>query len=410
MTAEGQPAASTTPSTRSRPNIVGWATGFACSQLADHIFALAIAWAAIQHGSPAAVGGVIGAASIPRIIILLFGGALADRINAKAMIAIADGLRAVALAVAAGLLLVGTGSIGFLIALSLVIGIADGLFQPAVGALSTRIVAADQMGRIAALRTTVSRLCLLAGGPISGVVLAWSGAAAAFALAAVLFVGSVAALLLIKVQQKRSAAVAPASLLRDIWDGLRAVKAHPTLPWVLILLGGMNFGFSGPVTAGIPLLAHQLSWGPATAGLIYGAFGCGAGLAGFSLVFLRQIPRAGWVILVSATAMTVALAGFSIVAAPAMAIAAAGLLGIASGVFGTTATGLVMAATPKTDIGRVMSLNALVLEAVVPVSLSLSGLLAAAATPAATFAAGAVPMAIAVCMSAVRRPLRTAQL
>jgi hypothetical protein len=108
--------------------------------------------------------------------------------------------------------------------------------------------------------------------------------------------------------------------------------------------------------------------------------------------------------------MTVALGAFTTVGGLVTALLAGAVLGVAAGVFGTTANGLVMVATPSTAIGRVMALNALVLEGVVPVSLSLSGLLATATTPSVTFGAGAVIMAIAVAVAATRRPLRAAQL
>jgi predicted MFS family arabinose efflux permease len=294
---------------------------------------------------------------------------------------------------------------------SFLVGAADGLFQPAAGALSTRVTDADRIGQVAAVRTTVSRLCLLAGGPVSGAMIAWSGTSAAFLAAALLFLGSVAALLLIKPPGSRAepAASSP-SLLGDVWNGLRTVRSNPVLPWLLVAIGGVNLGFAGPVTAGIPLLAHQRGMGPATTGAVYGAFGIGAGLVGFGLVFVRRLPRAGRLMVVAAAAMTVALAGFGRTGDVISGLVIATVLGIAAGLFGTTATGLVMVTTPAAEIGRVMALNALVLESVVPVSLAVTGLLATAAGPAVTFAAGAMIMAITVAVTTSRSAVRDARM
>ena len=399
-----------------RRNVIGWAIGFGCSQLGDQIFALAIAWAAIQAGSAATVGLVIAAGSIPRIAILLFGGALADRVSAKLMIAIADALRALTLLAFAILLSGGLRSVLGLVTVSVLIGTADGIFQPAVGALSVRLGPQSQIPRVSALRTTVSRLCLLAGGPISGAALAWSGTKTAFAIAGVLFIGSVAALALIRIGPaaiETSPTVAgqsaQRSLLGEILDGLRAVRRHPLLPWLLLLIGGLNVGFSGPMTAGIPLLADALDWGPGAAGLIYGAFGLGAGVAGLGLMFVGRMPRAGLSCLLSAAAVALALGCFAISHHPIAGIVAGAVVGVAAGIFGTTANGLVMASTPRAEIGRVMSLHALVLEGVVPVSLSLSGLLAAASSPSTVFAAGAGVLLLTLIVPAGRRGLRSAR-
>jgi hypothetical protein len=69
-----------------------------------------------------------------------------------------------------------------------------------------------------------------------------------------------------------------------------------------------------------------------------------------------------------------------------------------------------MVTTPAAEIGRVMALNALVLESVVPVSLAVTGLLATAAGPAVTFAAGAMIMAITVAVTTSRSAVRDARM
>ncbi|SDT25359.1 Predicted arabinose efflux permease, MFS family [Microlunatus soli] len=393
--------------------MAGWVIGFGCSQLGDQIFALAIAWAAVQAGSAATVGLVIAAGSIPRIAILLFGGALADRLNAKLMIALADAARALTLIIFALLLMTDEPAVVALITVSVLIGTADGLFQPAIGALSVRLGPESEIGRISALRTTVSRLCLLIGGPISGAALAWWGTAAAFAIAGVLFIGSVASLVLIKIDRPAAASQPAAgndSLIGEVVAGLRMVRRHPVLPWLLLMIGGLNFGFSGPMTAGIPLLADVLDWGPGAAGLIYGAFGLGAGTAGLSLVFVKRVPRAGWSALAAAAAVALALGAFALAAHPIAGIVAGAVLGVASGIFGTTANGLVMSSTPRSEIGRVMSLNALVLESVLPASLSLTGLLATLTSPSMTFAAGALVLLLTLLIPVSRRQVRAARL
>lgn len=112
------------------------------------------------------------------------------------------------------------------------------------------------------------------------------------------------------------------------------LRRHPVLPWLLLLVAGLNFGFSGPVTAGLPLLADAENWGARGAGLLIGGFGLGALVTGLGLVFVRRIPRAGLVVLVAVTVMGAALAAVGFIPSFPAALAASVVLGLASGVFG----------------------------------------------------------------------------
>ena len=68
-----------------------------------------------------------------------------------------------------------------------------------------------------------------------------------------------------------------------IRDGLTSARRDPVLPWLLLLVAGMNLGFAGPVTAGFPLLAAHSNWGAVGAGTLLGGFGLGAAVSGLGL-------------------------------------------------------------------------------------------------------------------------------
>lgn len=68
------------------------------------------------------------------------------------------------------------------------------------------------------------------------------------------------------------------------------VRATPVLTGLLLLIAGMNVGFSGPSTAGIPLLAAANGWGASGASLLIGAFGVGAAVSGLGLLLIKQVP------------------------------------------------------------------------------------------------------------------------
>ena len=434
----------------SRRSLVGWLVGFGSSILADQVFFLALTWAALQVGSPGQVGLVLAAGSVPRLLILVVGGAVADRVSPKRIIISTDSGRAMVMAAAAAMLMLGSMEIAGLVVVALVIGALDGLFLPAVGALPGRIAAPHEMGRVAALRTVTQRSALLVGGPLAGWLIYLSGPSIAFWASAGLFAVSASCLALVTLRtddasemsthqpdqpnptflirgrsRSRStpphpptktatpAAAAPRAgqtLLATIHDGLVSARRDPVLPWLLLLVAGMNLGFAGPVTAGFPLLAAHSNWGAVGAGTLIGGFGLGAAVSGLGFLFLPRIPKAGPVALAGVLTMGVALIAVGAADTITVAVTAAVLLGIASGVFATVVHAIVLSRTPKTELGRVMALLSLSVEGVVPISLAGSGLLTATLGANATIMIGGT-VAIATTVVAATRPaLRTLQL
>jgi MFS family permease len=432
----------------SRRSLLGWLFGFGSSILADQVFFLALTWAVIQVGSPGQVGLVLAAGSVPRLLILVVGGAIADRVSPKRIIIGTDSGRAVVMAAAAAVIMLGLMGIAGLVVVALVIGALDGLFLPAVGALPGRIAEQREMGRVAALRTVTQRSALLVGGPLAGWLILLAGPAAAFSASAGLFAVSVGCLALVtlrtdhasqKATDQPAASVeatpdrpvlgsistrplakiaAPAAAVpragHTLWgtvrDGLISARRDPVLPWLLLLVAGMNLAFAGPVTAGFPLLAAHSNWGSVGAGLLIGGFGLGAAVSGLGLVFVPRIPKAGSVALAGVFTMGAALIAVATADTLTAAVTAAVILGSASGVFATVVHAIVLTRTPKTELGRVMALLSLSVEGVVPISLAVSGLLTATLGANATITIGGTVAIVTTVVVATRPALRTLQL
>src|SRR3954447_16059296 len=178
-------------------SLTGWVVGFGCSVLADQVFFLSLTWAAVQLDIPGLVGVVLAAGSAPRLLVLLVGGALADAASPKRIILGTDSGRALLMAAAALVLLLGSMNVWVLLGVAVAVGTLDGFFLPAVAALPVRIAPAHLLGHVAALRTLTQRVGMLSGGPLAGWLLYLFGPAAAFLGAAALFALSVGALTLV---------------------------------------------------------------------------------------------------------------------------------------------------------------------------------------------------------------------
>jgi MFS family permease len=406
-----------------RRSLTGWVVGFGFSVLADQVFFLSLAWAAVQLGVPGLVGVVLAAGAVPRLLVLLVGGAMADARSPKRIIIGTDSARALVMAAAALILLSGAMGAWALVAVAIVVGTLDGFFLPAVAALPVRIAPPHLTGRVAALRTVTQRVGMLAGGPIAGWLIHVFGPSAAFLGSAVLFALSVGSLALVTLttRPKATAAARPSNrahadveptdpgtnALARAWAettaGFRLVRRSPVLAGLLLVIGGMNFGFSGPFTAGIPLLAAAHGWGASGAGLLIGAFGVGAAVSGLGLCLLKHVPRAGHVQLAAVTSMGLAIGAVGAVPTLLVALAAAVVLGLSSGVFGTLAYALLLEATPVAEVGRVMALLSLVLEGSAALSFLATGVLATALGDGATFVIGGLVI-VATALAGLLQP------
>ncbi|MCW2810282.1 MAG: major facilitator superfamily 1 [Friedmanniella sp.] len=424
-------------------SLIGWVVGFSCSVLADQMFFLALTWAALQTTTPGHVGLVLAAGSIPRLLILLLGGVVADSTSPKRIIIGTDSGRAVTMAVAAAVLFWTTPSTWGLVVLALVIGALDGLFLPAVAALPVRIAPAHLMGRVAALRTLTQRIGLFGGGPLAGWLIYLYGPGAAFLGSAALFALSVGSLLLVTVRPGLTppppprpaaetltaetlttpASTAPTSaatasdpgpsrpgrvrtLVDKAADGLTTVRDSPVIATMLLLIGFNNLGFSGPFTTGIPLLSAANGWGARGAGLLIGAFGVGAAASGFTLFLVRYVPKAGNHLLIGSLLMAVSMIGIGLVGSLTLAMLCSFLMGVASGIYGTLAYALLLTATPEHEIGRVMSFLSLTLEGVAPISFMAAGFIAALLSPQWSFLLGGGLSLLATLLFAARPLLR----
>ena len=63
------------------------------SDAGDQLWTIALAWTAVHVASPAAAGLVVAAGTVPRALVLLLGGVVADRYDARRVMVLANGAR-----------------------------------------------------------------------------------------------------------------------------------------------------------------------------------------------------------------------------------------------------------------------------------------------------------------------------
>jgi MFS family permease len=377
--------------------VLRWLIGLATSLIGSHIYLVTLAWVAVQTTTPANVGLILVAGAIPQAALMLVGGVFVDRIGPKLTIIASDVLRTLIMVVFA--IVVAGGEVMPLLlgALAVLFGVVDGFFLPAVNSAPRYLVGRDAITRIVAAKTIVARGAEFAGAPLGSWLLVVASAAAAFWVNAWLFAVSVVLLAMTRMaippeedargQDVPDVEPSPKQPVLSVWADLRAgirlIRGYRTLATLLTVVFVAELGFSGPMIAGVPLLANETGWGVRTVGWVLGGFGFGAAAGAGFLLWRRNIRHTGFVALFGLTAMGFSVVGLGLLPAlelpTSASLVAAGLLGLSSGLgagfYGTLVTSAVLQLAPTGQIGRVMGALSFSSLAAVPITYALTGLL-----------------------------------
>ncbi|AOR34885.1 MFS transporter [Streptomyces fodineus] len=393
------------------PNVLRWLGAYSASAIGDNVYYLALSWAAVRSGTPAQAGLVTAAAALPRVLLMPFGGVVADRYGPRRVVLASTAVRGAVVLAAAGLLLATRPGLGALGAIAVLFGIVDAVFLPAAGSLPARITGRGQLARVQGMRGLATRLANILGGPLGGLGIALGGTAGAFGLAALLVGVSLPALLTV-----RTGPLPPddtpgrRAVLAELRDGLRHIRRDPVLRPLLLAITLSDLGFVGPMNLGLTLLAQQRAWGSAGLGWVLAGFGTGAGAASLLLSWRGRLPRAAAVSAVANLVSAVAIGALAQVASVAAAAGVAVLVGVSAGLAGALCGALVQARAGAAYTGRVTAVATLAGFGLAPLTFPVVGAAVALWGTGPVFAACAAVCALAGVVGLGARELRRAEL
>jgi MFS family permease len=379
-------------------------TGMTISLIGDGIFLIAIAWESYSlWNAPAALSIVGIGMTIPTIAFLLIGGVVSDRRDRRLVMAWADGLRAVAVAVLAALVLMGALRFWELVVLVAVYGVGTAFFMPAFEAILPELLPKSELPAANALDQFVRPIAMRLVGPVVGGALVAASAGIAFAIDAASFAACLIAVLAMPRRAGRQ--VAPeSSSVAALKEGLRFVRSRVWLWGTLLSAAIAYLVFLGPAEVLLPyLVKNELHASAGTLGLVLAAGGLGA-VAGAAFMGHRGHPRRDVTVMyMTWTIATLAIAGYGI------ANAAWELMLVCLVFNALEAAGTIVWATikqhhvPGSMLGRVSSLDWLISIGLLPLSFALTAPVAAVFGARATLV-GAAALGAAVTLSAFFLP------
>jgi Transmembrane secretion effector len=379
--------------------------GATASLLGDGAFLVALAWQVYaMSGGPTGMSLVGIAMTVPTITFLLIGGVASDRFERRWLLVGADLLRAVALALLAGLTIGGQIELWHVVVLAALYGTGAAFHAPAFDALVPEILDGERLTQANALDQLMRPLALrLAGPALGGVLVGIAGAGGVFVLDCATFLMAAGTVLLMSPARGRHAVAEGGSMVADLrqedpsragaagsfvadWrEGWRFVRGHSWL-WATFASAAIAYLlFMGPVEVLLPWVVKEGMQGSAfDLGLVFAAGGLASMLCAV-LLGRFGLPRRGITfMLIVWTLATLAVAGYG-------AASAIWQLMLASAVFnGLETAGTIVWATtkqrhvPSALLGRVSSLDWLISVGLLPLSFALTGPVGAAIGARAT--------------------------
>lgn len=307
-------------------------------------------WLYEVTGSAAQLG-IIGLVQlVVQIPALLYGGTLADHVDRRRLMAVANGVP-LAVMLAMGLLDAAGGLTVWLVYLGIAVtAMTQMVAQPARGALLPAVV--PERSLMAAITTdTASQNAAAIIGP-----LVFAGVASTFGLTAAFFVSAAVALpgtvlpLLIRAPGRAENA-STGSTVQRTWEGFRFVVRHPILPGLFLLDTGITVvSFYREI---LPVLARGLFRGGAGATGVLGAANSTGAIAGsFVALLLVGYRSKGMLVLYATFAYAVVLFGFGTVTTLWAGAVMIGLLGATDAVTVAVRQTTVQLTTPDHMRGR----------------------------------------------------------
>ena len=308
-------------------------------------------------GSAAAIGALALAQLVPTLVFALAGGALADVVDRRRVLFMAQS----GMAVASLLLLIGAVNtavpVWAILALAATLAGSFAIEHPARISSVPRLVAPERLGAAVALTTLNFQASSVIGPAAAGILIAIGGLPAAYGLQVLAYLGAAMIALRIPPIHPESRGRRPS--LAGIIDGIRFVRQRRLILSVFAIdFNAMVFGL--PVAL-FPVLAIQVfGIGPAGVGLLAAARGSGAFLAAIFSGWIPSVRRMGravlGVVVVWAVATTLlGLSGFSL----ALGVILIGIAGAADVISAVLRTTIVQSTTPDEIRGRVSSLYVL---------------------------------------------------
>ncbi|MFD1739627.1 MFS transporter [Bacillus salitolerans] len=357
-----------------------WLT-YLASSLSVSFFLFVTNWYVVDYlRLEAMLGLVFFASTVPRVLFMLIGGAIADRVSKPWIMFVSDFAKGLILLGVIVLLFTDLLSIWVLIGLGLVFGILDAFFWPASGSILPTIVKEEELVRANSILDMTRQFSFICGPLIASFLLGIGGYTTVFAITAVFLL--YAAFIDLKLRangseelkeesekEGRMAKQQLASIMASIKEGFMYVKKSTFLTALMSTSVFLNLFFTGPYTLGMPIFTRNILGGDVlTYSLLTGSVTTGMLVGTFLIGMLNLKKKRGLISILSILAMSILFIVLSLTKVFWISIPVVILMGATIAFANVPLSAVIQSHTDKEYLGRVMSLLAFAAMGLTPIS------------------------------------------
>jgi MFS family permease len=264
-------------------------TATVVANIGSWMYSAAAGWLMTNlNPDPFIVSMVQVATTLPMFLFALPAGALADIIDRRKFLIVAQILITVVSAMFAAIVWLDLATPGNLLLFTFLIGVGAALTAPAWQSIVPQLVPRQDLHPAVAANSVGVNVSRAVGPALAGVIVVKLGIAAPFWFNAVSNLGIIGALLWWHPPQTGTRHLPVERFGSAIRTGFRYARNNPHLRATLIR-GAAFFLFAGAYWALLPLIArNQIAGGPGLYGFLVGAIGAGAVGGAFALPWLKS--------------------------------------------------------------------------------------------------------------------------
>ena len=315
------------------------------------------------RGSELLLGAVGGIRAVPAVVLSLFGGAVADKVELRRFLIVVESVAGFTLFVLATLTVTGIVQIWHIFAVAFTFGIIQAFDQPGRHALFPHLLDRRELMNAVSLNSTIWPGTKIFGPALGGFLIAklgeatqspLVGAAAVFYLASLGF--AVFSVILFNLKVPSFERSAGRNILLEIGDGLKFVWSHSPFSF-LTTMNFLGIFLVSTHSTLLPVFASDILKGDAsTLGTLHAAGGIGSLVGALVAANLGSFRGRGWLIVggLAMQSLFVMLFGFSRILSLSLLLQM--LAGLSHALFMVSAQSTVQSQVPDHLRGRMMAI------------------------------------------------------
>ncbi|MDA1909093.1 MFS transporter [Bacillus pacificus] len=354
----------------------------------------------------ASLGVVFVALSVPRLIFMIIGGAVADKFPKKNIMFYSNIVRAILVATILTWFIVGDVTLYTFALFALFFGLADAFFWSADGSILPELVEKSRLTQANSLTQMTNQASVILGPVLGGILIKFTNYETIFSITILLLI--IAAILVQKIQFTMSEQQnTDKGMFTSIKEGILYVKESPFLSTFLICSAFLNLFLIGPMQVGFPLFIKNVLHGDSLQ-FSYLEASVGGGMAiGAVIVGLKNINRRrGLFCIIMMLLSGVFFLSINFSTVLWQALLAGMFYGITIAMAIVPLMAMIQSTVKEEMMGRVMSLLMLSSMGFIPLSYAFTSIALALGIPIVTvMKSGAIAVIVFVLFVAIRVPV-----